>query len=55
MYIMSNVIYELENGEIVRTLKEAIGSNMNFIKKYETINEEFEVPKERKYKRRIID
>jgi len=55
MYIMSNVIYTLANGEVVRTLAEAKSSGQIFTKGYEAVCEEFEVPAERNYKRIVLD
>lgn len=41
MYKMSKVVYKLENGETVATLKEAQDSKLMFTKEYKTVYEEF--------------
>lgn len=51
MYRMSNVIYKLADGRVVKTLREAEETGLSFIKEYEPITENFLVNKEAKAKR----
>lgn len=51
MYKMSEVIYRLDNGTVVNTLKEAKASGCRFTKMYLTIEEDFFNSEESKTRR----
>ena len=51
MYRMAKVVYRLAIDEVVKTLREAERTGLNFSKEYEPINEEFPINEEAKAKR----